>query len=99
MKRFSCQRHARLAVRSSGRESKSSLSMWKRGSTMNAHLERAEAPDTTLIFSVFLTSAWHKMAQAMTEYTERCLGIPSLLLHGCLLDDFASANVDAGFMD
>jgi phosphonate transport system substrate-binding protein len=66
---------------------------------MNAHLERAEAPDTTLIFSLFLTSAWHEMAQAMTEYTERCLGIPSLLLHGCILDDFASANVDAGFLD
>ncbi len=55
--------------------------------------------DSTLIFTTFLTSAWYKFSLYMTEYVERCAGVPAILLHEGMLDDFALGAADASFID
>jgi len=54
---------------------------------------------STVIFATFLPSAWYKIALSLTEFAERALGVPTILLHGSMLEDFASEDADAGFMD
>lgn len=55
--------------------------------------------DSTLIFTTFLPSAWYKFALYMTEHVERCAETPTILLHDGRLDDFASGDADAAFID
>jgi len=55
--------------------------------------------DSTLIFTTFLTSTWYKFSLYMTEYVERCAGVPAILLHDGMLDDFISGATDASFID
>ncbi|WP_161982441.1 phosphate/phosphite/phosphonate ABC transporter substrate-binding protein [Dictyobacter alpinus] len=54
--------------------------------------------DTTLIFETFLMPTLYKTYQYITEYIERVLHIPTLLLNGEGLDDFEGGYADAGFM-
>ncbi|GCE25163.1 hypothetical protein KDA_06470 [Dictyobacter alpinus] len=54
--------------------------------------------DATLIFETFLTPTLYKTYQYITEYIERVLHIPTILLSGESLDDFEGGYADAGFM-
>jgi phosphonate transport system substrate-binding protein len=54
--------------------------------------------DQTLIFETFLAPAWYKTCLYITEYIERYVQIPTFLLHGEMLEDFAEAHADAGFL-
>lgn len=51
-----------------------------------------------IIFETFLAPAWYKMYQYMTEYVERAIGVPTFLLNGEALEDFADAYTDVGFL-
>ena len=51
-----------------------------------------------IIFETFLAPAWYKMYQYMTEYVERTIGVPTFLLNGEALEDFADAYTDVGFL-
>lgn len=53
---------------------------------------------STLIFETFLASASFKAYQHMVEYIEREVQIPTFLLNGESLDDFACAYADIGFV-
>ena len=52
----------------------------------------------TLIFGTFLAPALYKTCLYITEHVERCVGIPTFLLPGEELDDFADGALDAGFI-
>lgn len=54
--------------------------------------------DTTIIFETFLMPTMYKTYQYITEYIERALHIPTILLNGESLDDFEEGYADAGFM-
>jgi hypothetical protein len=51
-----------------------------------------------IIFETFLAPAWYKMYQYMTEFVERSIGVPTFLLNGEALEDFADAYTDVGFL-
>jgi ABC-type phosphate/phosphonate transport system substrate-binding protein len=53
----------------------------------------------TLIFESFLASAWFKTYQYITEHVERYVQVPTFLLNGDSLDDFASEYADVGFVN
>jgi ABC-type phosphate/phosphonate transport system substrate-binding protein len=55
--------------------------------------------NSTLIFETFLAPAWYKTYQYIIEYVERKIGVPSFLLNGETLDDFAAVDADAGFVN
>jgi phosphonate transport system substrate-binding protein len=52
----------------------------------------------TLIFGTFLAPALYKTCLYITEHVERSVGIPTFLLPGEELDDFADGALDAGFI-
>ncbi len=52
----------------------------------------------SLIFATFLSPALYKTCLYITEYLEKCTGIPTFLLPGEDLDDFAAGAIDAGFI-
>lgn len=51
-----------------------------------------------IIFETFLAPTWYKMYQYMTEFVERSIGVPTFLLNGEALEDFADAYTDVGFL-
>jgi len=59
--------------------------------------ERSMA-DQTFIFETFLAPAWYKTYLYVTEYIERRVGVPTFLLNGETLEDFAAAYADGGFI-
>ena len=52
----------------------------------------------TLIFATFLAPVLYKTWLYITEYVERYVGIPTFLLPGEHLEDFAAGHIDAGFI-
>lgn len=52
----------------------------------------------TLIFATFLAPVLYKTWLYITEYVERYVGIPTFLLPGEHLEDFAAGYIDAGFI-
>ncbi len=52
----------------------------------------------TLIFASFLAPVLYKTWLYITEYVERYVGIPTFLLPGEHLEDFAAGYIDAGFI-
>ncbi|HXX77583.1 MAG TPA: PhnD/SsuA/transferrin family substrate-binding protein, partial [Ktedonobacteraceae bacterium] len=51
-----------------------------------------------LIFATFLSPVLYKTCLYITEYLEQLTGIPTFLLPGEDLDDFAAGAIDAGFI-
>jgi len=51
-----------------------------------------------LIFATFLSPVLYKTCLYITEYLEQLTGIPTFLLPGEDLDDFAAGVIDAGFI-
>jgi phosphonate transport system substrate-binding protein len=52
--------------------------------------------ETTIIFETFLMPTTYKTYQYITEYLEHLLHIPTILLNGEGLDDFAEGHADVG---
>ncbi|HEY7417886.1 MAG TPA: PhnD/SsuA/transferrin family substrate-binding protein [Ktedonobacteraceae bacterium] len=52
----------------------------------------------TVIFATFLAPALYKTYQHIVEYIEEALSIPTFLIPGESLDDFAYGSIDAGFI-
>ncbi len=52
----------------------------------------------TLIFANFLAPNLDKTYHHITEYIERCVGIPGILICGESFDDFSSGCIDGGFI-
>ncbi|HLG75471.1 MAG TPA: PhnD/SsuA/transferrin family substrate-binding protein, partial [Ktedonobacteraceae bacterium] len=52
----------------------------------------------TLIFETFLAPVWHKTYMSITEHIERTVQVPTILLAGEALDDFAAGHADVGVM-
>lgn len=50
----------------------------------------------TLIFETFLAPVWHKTYMYITELIERTVQVPTILLMGEALDDFAAGHADVG---
>ncbi len=51
-----------------------------------------------LIFATFLSPVLYKTCLYITEYLEQLTGIPTFLLPGEDLEDFAAGAIDAGFI-
>lgn len=60
------------------------------------HTESMQSP--TLIFETFLDPSYFKPYQYIVEYIERCVRVPTLLLNGEALEDFATASADIGIV-
>ncbi len=54
--------------------------------------------DQPLIFATFLSPVLYKTCLYITDYLEHATGIPTFLLPGEDLDDFATGAIDAGFI-
>lgn len=61
-------------------------------------MKKSSVADQTLIFETFLAPTWYKTHLSITEYIERQVGIPTFLLNGETLEDFAAGYADAGFI-
>lgn len=52
----------------------------------------------TVIFATFLAPTLYKTYQHIVEYVEEAIRIPTFLIRGESLDDFAYGSIDAGFI-
>jgi len=52
----------------------------------------------TVIFATFLAPTLYKTYRHIVEYVEEATGIPTFLIRGESLDDFAYGSIDAGFI-
>lgn len=53
---------------------------------------------STLLFASFMAPTLYKTYRSITEYIEQYVGVPTFLINGCSLEDFADGSIDAGFI-